>query len=191
MAEGSGEQSRRDGAGQASRRPVSAHSDPVAAATSTATDAPAPAAAPALRAGAAGGTGAGSAGRPLQANRRVAAQRRRPDRGRHLHLSLLPRVMLMLMVVLMLLLPGLGVVGVLLSALGGGRPSGLHLADVLAQQREQGLLGPLELVLEGEGLDGEGGGTLVLAVAHHCGGHAVRGRGQASCSGEQERRALH
>jgi len=65
---------------------------------------------------------------------------------------------------------------------GAGAGAGLHLRDVACEQGQQRLrlrgLGG-ELVVEGEGLDGEGGGPLVLGVANH---HrtAFRGTGEAT-----------
>lgn len=56
------------------------------------------------------------------------------------------------------------------SGAGAGAGAGLHPRHVASEQGEQRLglwgLGG-EMMVEGEGLDGEGGGPLVLTVAHH------------------------
>lgn len=62
------------------------------------------------------------------------------------------------------------VVGAFTTLRTSRRPStpGLHPRDVACQQGKQGLGRLGELVVEGEGLNGEGGGTLVFSVTHHC-----------------------
>lgn len=155
VAEGGGQEACGDGAGEAARRPAVPDANTATAAT-------------ALRAGTAGGAAVG-AGHSLQSHGGVAAQGRGAHGGGRLRVGrVVPRGTLLLP--LSLLLGRL-----VLVTLGRGGATRLHVAHVLAQQRQQGLLGLLELVLEGEGLDGERGGPLVLAVAHHNRG-AVCGR---------------
>ena len=149
VAEGGRQQAGRDGAGEAAWGPAPANSSTTR-----------------LGAGAAGGAAA-DAGGSLQPHRRVASKRGGPDRGGRLGQGLVPGVLALF-------------ARLVLTALrGSSGATRMHVADVPAEQRQQGLLGLLELVLEGEGLDGQRGRPLILAVAHHHRG-AVCGGGQTS-----------
>lgn len=82
---------------------------------------------------------------------------------------------------------------VLLSWTSTRAGAGLHPGSSRQEQRGEGLglrRSGGKLVVEGEGLDGERGGTLVLPVAHHRWA-AVGTAGGTTCRGRQTQESLY